>query len=250
MLTSVFQLLFYQVNTGIMYQFTVPNNLTDYFMRNMIPNLRANPRNPPTGQNTNTQSNKQKDVHIITNPNELYKYRNTNYNKDLRPNSQTATQNRVSSDTRYRGSNTQNRVGDNQNRRTQYPDNRQKVYTYPEVQGTYKQAATGDYGQQSQSSNSISEQNTFYGRNGYPVYSNGIPANGIPLSKTADGTPLGGTANGIPLGGSANGIPLGGTVNKPPLLTANNVPNSKNYFWRISGFTECSKTCGGGKQIR
>jgi hypothetical protein len=59
-----------------MYQFTVANNLTDYFMRNMVPNLRSDPRRQTSQKQVNGQSSSQKDVYMITNPNAVNKYKN------------------------------------------------------------------------------------------------------------------------------------------------------------------------------
>ncbi|XP_052101889.1 thrombospondin type-1 domain-containing protein 4-like isoform X2 [Mytilus californianus] len=252
------ELLFYQVNTGIMYQFTVPNNLTDYFMQNMVPNLRENRRNPSAQlSNRNAHLSKQKDVHMITNPNELHKHRTqVNNNQNSRNvNSQAAVQSKPSFENTYStNDNIRNTNSDTGNTRvsstkTEQQQVDQSGYSYSGGLGAYNQAATGDYGQQSSGNNNVPlGQESFYGKKGYPVYSNGIPLGG-----SADGVPLGGSANsvsqgGIPLGGSANGVPLGETVNKPRLVIANHIPDSKNYFWRISGFTECSRTCGGGAQ--
>jgi hypothetical protein len=230
-----------------MYQFTVANNLTDYFMRNMVPNLRSDPRRQTSQKQTNGQSSSQKDVYMITNPNAVNKYKNidmTVRDSQNNLNAQPAVQSRPS----YGDSVPLSKTGSSE---SDTRPNKRKVYTYPEGYDVSKQAATGDYGQQTSGNNKISSaQDTFsYGNgNGYPAYSNGIPLGG---TSSKNGIPLGGTGNinGVPLGGTvdSNGIPLGGTINKPPLLIANNVPDSKNYFWRISGFTECSRTCGGGK---
>lgn len=245
------------MNTGIMYQFTVANNLTDYFMRNMVPNLRSDPRRQTSQGQTNGQSNSHKDAYMITNPNVANKYKNSD--KTVRQsrnqlNAQPAVQSRPS----YRDAVPMSKTGSSESSDTR--SNKRKVYTYPDGYDVSKQAATGDYGQQTSGNNKIpSAQDTFSYDNGYPAYSNGISAgrtpnnNGIPLGGTSNnnGIPVGGNRNinGVPLGGNvnSNGIPLGGTINKPPLLIANNIPDSKNYFWRISGFTECSRTCGGGK---
>ena len=242
------ELLFYQVNTGIMYQFTVANNLTDYFMRNMVPNLRSDPRRQTSQKQVNGQSSSQKDVYMITNPNAVNKYKNIDMTVRDSQNNLNA-QPAVQSIPSYGDSVPLSKTGSSE---SDTRPNKRKVYTYPEGYDVSKQAATGDYGQQTSGNNKISSaQDTFsYGNgNGYPAYSNGIPLGG---TSNKNGIPLGGTGNinGVPLGGTvnSNGIPLGGTINKPPLLIANNVPDSKNYFWRISGFTECSHTCGGGVQ--
>lgn len=46
-----------------------------------------------------------------------------------------------------------------------------------------------------------------------------------------------------------NGLPYVGDIisNEVPKLSAQNIPDSVNYYWRIAGFTDCSQTCGGGR---
>lgn len=219
------ELLFYQMNTGIMYQFTVPNNLTDFFMRNMIPNLR--PPSQTSGSRQPPFQHSQQNVHMITNPNELNRqtnnnrYQNTRVQNPLYPERQSSV--RDSGRVPVMDSNLQTSA------LQQTPVDQNRKYSYSSELGVYKQAAKGDYGQK------ISESSL---SNGYPVYSNGIP-----LAKTADGRNINSVVDNF------GGVPLGGVnVNKPPLVIANNIPDSRNYFWRISGFTECSRTCGGGLQ--
>lgn len=48
-----------------------------------------------------------------------------------------------------------------------------------------------------------------------------------------------------------NGRPYVGDIisNELPALQARNIPDSVNYYWRIGGLTECSRTCGEGMYI-
>lgn len=205
-------------------------------MRNMIPNLRQPARTMGLRRTPNQSSHSQRNVHMITNPNVLNRQTNHNRYQNTRlrnPSYQNRPSTNVKDNTKIPAMDSTLQTSALQQTPVDqsYQKGSSSRYSYSNQLGVYKQAAKGDYGQK------VSESSR---NNGYPVYSQGIP-----LSKTADGRNI----NSVPVG-NFGGVPLGGgTVNKPPLVIANNIPDSRNYFWRISGFTECSRTCGGGKAI-
>ena len=194
-----------------MYRFTVPKHMTATAMKKIIPRLR------PKTSNSRSSSNRK--ANTDQNPRRQSVATNTrNQRVDLRAppvyipaGSDVSAAQGLSLDARRRYS--QGGVSSAYN-----PYRRYYGRDYWD-----RQAASADYGRRYVSSAKSSTVND-------------ISENGIPLA-----FPIGGSRD------SGNGIPLSNSIpGSGPRLTAQNIPDRNKYFWRLSGFTECSATCGGG----
>ncbi|KAK3108606.1 hypothetical protein FSP39_011779 [Pinctada imbricata] len=218
--------LSYRRNPGIIYQFTVSKHMSKDDMTRIIPRLRLNgsrtgpPYNQPTLQ-------RKKDVRV----NQNQSSRNSTVKDDrndrntqrvaLRQSpvyvpSRTDTQSAQSLTLDGRGLSSVDRASSAYDPYRGYYD----VNRWRGRGGNQRQALTAQYGRQYNTARAVGDQN------------------GIPLA-----VPLGGsinTGNGIPL---SNNIPGSGQR-----LSAQNIPDGVNFIWKLSGFTKCSRTCGGGIQ--
>ncbi|KAJ8304410.1 hypothetical protein KUTeg_017993 [Tegillarca granosa] len=205
------ELLFYGRNRGIKYQFTIPANLTDYFMKHMVPKTSYS-------QYYNNQSARYRPT-ADTRTNQNARHLNIGkYPQYVPPRTNQQVQSLSTTSNRHRSqSNRQNVQHGSQYYNSQYYRTNQR--------NRYGQnsAAQGDYGirynSQQQSNNRI------IGNRQSTLQNNNNVNNGRPYINDAIDP-----------------------IRSPP-LSAQASPDRVHFYWRISGFTECSLTCGGGVQM-